>query len=188
MEIQFDEDQIKEAKEIYVRLLKVYEDKADFEVMKKEREAKLKDEISSVCNIRDKDGNADSSKVKFPLVLAILNEMYRDKENPKEIEYATMKKYRTALNSGEISESLIDGFLHCTDEIKATKGYIKDIFSDATLLSSDTCKALEELAKEKYKEVYQDKMMEAGFVKEKAERDDSEYLELKENLENILES
>jgi len=186
MNINLDEEQLKEVKIAFDRLKKIYEDKADFEVLKKERENTLKDEFASVCDVRDKDGNIDGSKIKMPLVMVLLNELFRDKNNPKEEEYAIMEEYRMALSGDKIDEKLIDGYLYCIDEINAVRSYVKDVFNDVSLLDNDTCKAIEELAKEHYKEIYQSKMMEAGFSKEKVEKDTTEYDELKENLEAIL--
>ena len=188
MTINLDENQIQEVKETYEKLKNIYENKAQIEILKKERENIIKEGIASICDLRDNEGNTDIKKVKMPLLIALLNEIYNEKENPKETEYSIMQDYRTALEGGEIEAELITSYLHCDEEIKATKDDIKGVFADVSLLDNETCKALEDLAKEYYKEIKQDKMIEAGFIKEKPIKDDSEYNELKENLEVILES
>ena len=81
-----DENQKQEAKEIYKRILNVYKEKADFEMLKKERETRLKDELASVLDIRNKDGVALANKIKMSLVSAVIDELIYEKENKKDIE------------------------------------------------------------------------------------------------------
>lgn len=88
MTINLDENQIQEVKETYEKLKNIYENKSQMEILKKERENTIKEGIASICDLRDKEGNTDIKKVKMPLLIALLNEIYNEKENPKETEYS----------------------------------------------------------------------------------------------------
>ena len=68
-----------ELKTLHEKLRNLYAHKAKLEVIKKGRENKLKEEIASVCDIKNKQGEIQSNKVKMPLVNAILDELYREK-------------------------------------------------------------------------------------------------------------
>ncbi|MBR8466490.1 hypothetical protein KDE13_09100 [Campylobacter sp. faydin G-140] len=182
--LKLDDNQVVEAKEIYNRLVSVYKEKASYETLKKQREDRLKEEIASICDVRDKEGNALASKVKMPLLLAVIMEKYRDKDNAKEIEYETMQRYKKALK--DIDVEVINGFLHCVDEVAETKSSIKEVFADSTLLDKDTCKALDDLAKEQYKTLLADEMEKAGY-EQKGIKDNSEFEEIKDSLIKILD-
>lgn len=183
--MKLDNKQIVEANELYKRLVNIYSDKADMEALKKQREDRIKEELAGACDIKNKDGEIQPSRVKMPLVLALLAELYRDKDNSKEIEYEVMQSYRKAIKNREIDEKLLDGFLFCIDEINASRNYVKDAFKDTSLLDKDTLKALDELAREKYLEMKTEKLEEAGYEQRKP-KDNSEIDELKNSLVEIL--
>ena len=71
------------------------------------------------------------------------------------------------------------------DELDAYKGYFKDVLADASLLDQDTIKAIEMIAKDKYKEMKADRLIKAGY-ETKEPKDNSELFELKERLNDIL--
>lgn len=180
-----DENQKQEAKEIYERLLNVYKEKADFEMLKKERESRLKDELASVLDIRNKDGVALANKIKMPLVLAVIDELIYEKENKKEIEYDTMVSYKEAIKNNKVNETVVGDYTFVLDELDALKQSIKDIFSDSSLLDKDMLKAIDEIAKAKFKDILEDKMIEAG-AEIRPPKDNSEFYEVKSEIENFL--
>ena len=180
-----DENQKQEAKEIYDRLIAVYKEKADFEMLKKEREARLKDELASVLDIRNKDGDALANKIKMPLVLAVIDELIYEKENKKATEYDTMESYKNAIKTNNVSEAVVSDYTYVLDELNGLKQSVKDIFGDSALLGKDELKAIDEIAKAKFKDILEDKMTEAGF-EIKPPKDNSEFYEVKNEIQDFL--
>lgn len=180
-----DENQKQEAKEIFDRLMQVYKEKADFEMLKKERETRLKDELASVLDIRNKDGVALANKIKMPLVLAVIDELIYEKENKKDTEYDTMESYRNAIKTQKVSEAVVSDYTYVLDELDGLKQSVKDIFSDSSLLDKDMLKAIDEIAKAKFKDIMEDKMIEAG-AEIRPPKDNSEFYEVKSEIENFL--
>ena len=74
-----DVNEIKEAKSLYNSLVALAKEKADLEVLKRQREDSLKHEVAAEADLKDKEGNPDGKKVKMPLVMAVLDELYKDK-------------------------------------------------------------------------------------------------------------
>ena len=79
----------------------------------------------------------------------------------------------------------MQGYINALDEVESSSKAIKEAFLDVTLLDKDVIDAINIIAKERYKEVKEDKMLEAGFDVKPA-KDKTEILELKSELENIL--
>ncbi len=138
-----------------------------------------------MLDIRNKDGEALANKIKMPLVLAVIDELIYDKENKKDTEYDTMESYRKAIKSKEVNEVVVADYTYVLEELDGIKQSIKDIFSDSSLLDKDMLKAIDELAKEKFKDILESKMIEAG-CEVKAEKDNSEFYEVKSEIENFL--
>lgn len=92
--INLNQEEQKVLKNLYAKLSNLYKEKAKLEVLKRDREEKLKEEIAGVCHIINKQGEIQRSKVKMPLVNAILDELYRDKPNKEEIKADTMENYK----------------------------------------------------------------------------------------------
>lgn len=183
--MQLDKNQLKEAQELLSKLDRIYSEKAANEALKKAREEKLKFEVAHVCDLKNKAGEILSSKVKMPLLLSLINELYREKANKKAEDYELMEQYRLALKRSEISKDIVQGYINALDEVESSSKAIKEAFLDVTLLDKDIIDAINIIAKERYKEVKEDKMLEAGFDVKPA-KDKTEILELKSELENIL--
>lgn len=180
-----DENQKQEAKEIYDRLMQIYKEKVDFEMLKKERETRLKDELANALDIRNKDGIVLANKIKIPLVLAVIDELIYEKENRKESEYDTMESYKNAIKTKKVSEVVVSDYAYILDELDGLKQSVKEIFSDSSLLDKDMLKAIDEIAKAKFKEIMEDKMIETG-TQIKPPKDNSEFYEVKSEIQNFL--
>lgn len=183
--MQLDKNQLKEAQELLSKLDHIYSEKAANEALKKAREEKLKFEVAHACDLKNKAGEILSNKVKMPLLLSLINELYREKANKKAEDYELMEQYRLALKRSEISKDIVQGYINALDEVESSSKAIKEAFLDVTLLDKDVIDAINIIAKERYKEVKEDKMLEAGFDVKPA-KDKTEILELKSELENIL--
>lgn len=183
--MQLDENQVKEAQELLNKLDRIYTEKAANEALKKSREEKLKFEVAHACDLKNKAGEILASKVKMPLLLSLINELHRDKANKKAEDYDLMEQYRLALKRGEISNDSIQGYINALDEVESSSKAIKEAFQDVTLLDKDVIDAINIIAKERYKEAKEDKLLEAGFDV-KPTRDKTEILELANELEGIL--
>lgn len=176
---------LEDAKELAKRLVALYSQRADLEVLKKEREDIVKNEVAEACNIRDKDGVALANKVKFPLVMAVIDELYREKPNKKADEYEIMDTYKSAIKNGEVGEC-VDNLVNTLEEMDGIALDIKEVYKEFPQLSKDLINAITLFAKEQYAEIKQKKLIEAGLVEEKEPKDLSEILMLKEELESKL--
>lgn len=183
--MNLSKEEKEELKNLYTKLHNLFKEKATLEVFKKQREDKLKDEIASVCNIIDKQGNAQGSKVKMPLVSAILDEFYKEKPNKKEEEISTYESYKLAIKNKEVSEELIKGYISSTDSIKENTENIKEAYKESSLLSKEILEALNALLKDEFKNQLNDELEKQGYeVKES--KDKSELEELKSLLAKLL--
>ncbi|EAI5603104.1 hypothetical protein B7Q59_08610, partial [Campylobacter upsaliensis] len=59
--MQFSKEEKKELKELYGKLRTLYEERANMEVLRKEREDKLKDEFAFALDLKNKQGELQSS-------------------------------------------------------------------------------------------------------------------------------
>ncbi|EAJ2975753.1 hypothetical protein I7007_001315 [Campylobacter jejuni] len=175
-----------ELEKIYNSLKNLYKEKADLEVLKKNREEQLKDEIANVCDIRNKAGEALGKNVKMPLVMAIIEEIKLGKPNKKDIEADTMDTYRKAIKSNEVNKEVVNDFVTILDEIKENQLNIKEVFKDCNVLSREVLSAVDLLIKDKYKEIKEDAMSKAGYDL-KPPKDKADILSIKTQLEDILE-
>ena len=182
-----DENQKKEAQELYDKLIRLHTQKAELEAIKKDREEQLKSDIAFACNIKNKAGEPVASKVKMPIVLAILNELFRQKPNKKDEEADMLDIYRNAIKKEEVSKELVDSYLAIEDSLQENKEDIKEAFKETTLLSKEMLNAIVLIIKEKYKIIKEDRLAQAGF-ESKPPKDNSEVLEIKAQLEDVFES
>ena len=161
-------DQIEQAKSLLKRLTRLYGEKADLEIRLKDLSEKIKFEIADSCDLKNKQGEVQASRVKWPLVMAAINDIYKrapsKRGNKFELLVSEMEDYKQAL---------------------ADEDYFKDVLADASLLDKDTIKAIEMIAKDKYKEMKADRLIKAGY-EAKEPKDNSELFELKERLNDIL--
>lgn len=183
-------DQIEQAKDLLKRLTRLYGEKADLEIRLKDLSEKIKFEIADSCDLKNKQGEVQASRVKWPLVMAAINDIYKrapsKRGNKFELLVSEMEDYKQALEDEDaVSEDLISMLPPVLDELDAYKGYFKDVLADASLLDQDTIKAIEMIAKDKYKEMKADRLIKAGY-ETKEPKDNSELFELKERLNDIL--
>lgn len=174
-----------ELKSLYMKLNNLYKEKAELEVLKKSREDKLKDEVASACEIKNKQGEIQRSKVKMPLVNAILDELYRDKPNKEEIKADTMDTYRQAIKNKEVNEDCIKSYISSDESIKENTDFIKEVYKESSILSKEILDALNAVLKEEFKIYLNAELVKSGYeVKE--EKDNSEILELKEMIKKLI--
>lgn len=182
-----DENQKQEAQELYSKLIQLHTQKANLEAIKKDREETLKNDIASVCNIRNKAGEPVASKVKMPIVLAILNELYKQKPNKKNEEADMLEIFRKAIKKEEVSKEIVNDYLSVENALEENKQDIKEAFKETTLLSKEMLNAISLIVKEEYKIMKEDNLAQAGF-ESKPPKDNSEILEIKAELENVLKA
>lgn len=171
------------AKELLVKLNDLYTTKASQEVLKKEREEKVKTEMCHILNIKNKKGEPLPNKIKLPLLLTVVEEKYEGVINKEQTRYDMMCDYKNALNS--LSKQSAISLLDAKSEIKATESDIKSIFteSDAAILSGEVIEALTLIAKDHYIDTKNMKMAEAGFkVSDKAGKAKPDLTKLKKAL------
>lgn len=97
-----NKEEKQELKSLYAKLSTLHKERASLEVLKKNRENTLKEEVASVCEIKNKQGEIQANKVKMPLISAILDELYREKPNKKEEEISTYETYKWSWNYGQL--------------------------------------------------------------------------------------
>ncbi|OCR87750.1 hypothetical protein CFT12S00416_07950 [Campylobacter fetus subsp. testudinum] len=179
-----NEEEKKEAKRLFDKLLAVLNGRVELEVILRERSEILKYEVAVACNIQGKDGEIQGNKVKMPIVLAVCEELEKGKNKIAE-NFDIMEDYKNALTK-KVAKDLLDSFLTTKNEIDDTKLDYKEAFKDCTLLSKEQIKAIELLVKEKYEEIKSDAMTNAGFESNKPQKNNSEINEIKEELAKIL--
>lgn len=172
----FNQAEKDELKGLYQKLQNLYGEKARLEVLKKQRENSLKEEMASVLNV-------ESKTIKMPLLMALLNEKYNEKPNPKRIEFETMESYEESLK--EANSEVINGLMSVNETINENKSDIKEAFKDSTLAGHEILKALDMLVKEEYKLMLNDALSKAGF-EAKEPKDNSELESLMEMLKEVL--
>ena len=171
------------AKELLAKLNELYTTKASQEVLKKEREEKVKTEICHILNIKNKKGEPTPNKVKIPLLLTVIEEKYEGVPNKEQQRYDTMCDYKNALNS--LPKQSAIGLIDAKSEIKATELDIKSAYTegDASILSGEVIEALALIAKDRYVDTKNMKMAEAGFkVSDKAKKVKPDLSKLKKAL------
>lgn len=151
-----EQNELEIAKELYEKAVELYRQRVELEVLKKERAENLQAEIAQICEIKNKDGEILPNKVKMPLVMAILGELFMEKTNAKEVEYELMQEYKQAIKK-ELSNAVITDFISIENELKGNAQDNKEIFKEYVMLSRETLDVINQLAKEKYKELKNDK-------------------------------
>ncbi|MCR2055656.1 hypothetical protein CHLV4139_09205 [Campylobacter helveticus] len=171
--MQFSKEEKQELKELYTKLRTLYEERANMEVLKKEREDKLKDEFASTLDLKNKQGELQSSKVKMPLVSALLDELYKDKENKKELEYELMQDYKSLIKSKKINEEALKAVISAEENLNENTTFIKETYKDSTFCSKESLDALTLILKDEFKLMLGDAYEKAGYdikpIKDKAE-------------------
>ena len=181
----FNPDEIKEAKSLYNALIGLAKEKADLEVLKKQREESLKFEIAGEADQKDKVGNPDPKKVKMPLVTAVLDELYKDKENKKATEYEIMQEYKTLIKNKRVNENTVNDYLSVLAEIDSNKDDTKSCFADCTIIGKEVMDAVDAIVKEEYKAIKDDAMENAGY-EVKLTKDNSEKLLLIDEIKKVI--
>lgn len=174
-----DKNELEIAKELYKRVVELYRQKVELEVLKKERIENLQAEIAQICEVKNKNGEILPNKVKMPLVIAILSELFMEKTNAKELEYELMQEYKKAIKK-ELSNAVITAFVSVENELKENTANIKEVNKEYVMLNKETLDAINQLAKEKYKEMKNDKFgideKEVNAETEAIKAELSEYL------------
>ena len=174
-----------EAKELLEKLFNLNKEKVELEFLKKEREENLKGEIAELANIRDKEGSALASKVKMPLVVNLINELFLDKPNKKEEEYATMEAYRIAFK--DINKEVVDSYLSVNERLDEIASATKEAFKDTNLLSKEVLDAIVMFSKMNYQELLTQKNDELGIEK-KEPKDDTQALAIIKELKALAQT
>lgn len=151
-----DKNELEIAKELYERVIELYRQRVELEMLKKERTQILQAEIAQICEVKNKDGEILPNKVKMPLVMVVLGELFMEKTNAKELEYELMQEYKQAIKK-EINNAIITDFISVESELKGNSVDIKEANKEYAMLSKETLDAINQLAKEKYKEIKNDK-------------------------------
>lgn len=183
--MKLTQEEISEAKSLMQKLNNLYKIKATLEVDKKEKEKTLKYEVASVCHIKDKNGAPQASKVKMSLLLALIDELFLQKDNKKLQELDVMEQYRIGLKQ-EGMGNYVNSLVSIIEEIGANNIEIKEAFRETSILSKEMLEAIALITKEYYHKVKEDKLLEAGFTVRQTPKDNTEILELKEVLEGLL--
>ncbi|TLD95391.1 hypothetical protein LS71_008265 [Helicobacter jaachi] len=184
MTILLNKAQTQEAIMLINRLKHLYEERSEIDVQKLDRDSILKEEMAKACNIVDKNGQPQPSKVKLPLVMALFDELYLDKTNKKEDEYATMETYRLALEE-RISKEIINSSLAVIESLNENNAYIKEVIKEAKSLDKETLEAIKYLAKVHYKKRLDSKMAELG-IDIKPPKDNAALIELAQALNEFI--
>lgn len=173
-------------KELYGKLNNLYQEKAKLEVLKRVREKKLKEEVASVCQIKNKQGEIQASKVKMPLINAILDELYRKQHNKKEEEISIYEEYKQVFKNKEINEDCITAYLSIDESIQENMCFIKEAEKEA-IIPKQVLEALNMLLKDEYAIHLEYELNQNGYESKK--KDDTEnliLLDLKDNLKDLL--
>lgn len=177
-------EQKQEAKELLTKLENLYKDRVNLDILKIDRETNLKSEIASICDIKDKKGEIQPSKVKMPLVSALIDELFLEKNNKKEEEYVIMNTYRSAISNG-VNKSVINAYVALKESFDENNQNIKEAFKETSILDKDILEAVNFIAKEYYKTLLENAKLEIG-IETKPSKDMSMVLELIEELKKIL--
>ena len=178
-------EQIQEIKELVAKVLNLYEDKVKLDLLKIDRENTLKDEIASACEIRNKQGELQPNKVKMPLVSALIDEMFLEKNNKKEAEYVLMETYRSAISSKRVNNEALSAYVAIRENLEENAQNIKEAFKESSTLDRAILEAINYLTRTKYKELLENKKQEAG-IETKPPKDMTAVMELIKELEKML--
>ena len=178
-------EQIQEIKELVAKVLNLYEDKVKLDLLKIDRENTLKGEIASACEIRNKQGELQPSKVKMPLVSALIDEMFLEKNNKKEAEYVLMETYRSAISGKRVNNEALSDYVAIRESLEENAQNIKETFKESSTLDRVILEAINYLTKTKYKELLENKKQEAG-IETKPPKDMTAVMELIKELEKML--
>ena len=180
-----NKEEKKELKTLYTKLSTLYKEKANLEVLKKTIENTLKEEVASVCEIKNKQGEIQANKVKMPLIASILDELYREKPNKKEEEISTYEAYKDSITRKKVNEDCIKNFLSAVDSLEENKTNIKEAYKESSILTKEILEALNEVVKEEFKLALNDELEKNGYEVKEA-KDKSKIEELKLALLEVL--
>ena len=177
-------EQRQEAQELLSKLSELYKDRAELDMRKIDRENALKEEIASICDMRNKQGEIQPNKVKMPLVAALIDELFLDKDNKKEQEYLLMDSYKKALLK-DVNKEAINSYVALKKGFEENSQNIKEAFKDTSILDKEILEAISLIAKERYKELLDSKKLQAG-IETKPPKDMSAITEIIRELERVL--
>ena len=180
-----NKEEKQELKSLYAKLSALHKERASLEVLKKNRENTLKEEVASVCEIKNKQGEIQANKVKMPLISAILDELYREKPNKKEEEISTYEIYKDSIKSKKVNEDCIKSLLSVVDSLEENKSNIKETYKESSILSKEILEALNEVLKKEFKNALNEELEQNGYEVKEA-KDKSEIEELKFALLEVL--
>ncbi|EAH8338438.1 hypothetical protein ABV837_001029 [Campylobacter upsaliensis] len=183
--MQFSKEEKKELKELYGKLRTLYEERANMEVLRKEREDKLKDEFAFALDLKNKQGELQSSKVKMPLVSALIDELYKDKPNKKEIEYELMQEYKNLIKNKKINEEALKAMISAEESLEENISFIKEAYKESTFCSKESLDALTLILKDEFKLLLSDAYEKAGY-ETKAIKDKAELERLSLSIKELL--
>lgn len=174
-----------EAKNLADKLLNLYRERVELDMLKFYRENALKEELASLCDIRNKNGEILPNKIKMPLVSALIDEVFLDKQNKKEEEYNLMEAYRGVLAGDKINKEVIDAYLILQESYVENNENIKEAFKSVNVLEKDMIDAIHYFAKEKYKEFLEYRKSLAGFDS-KPPKDKTGIMKMADSLSHLL--
>ncbi len=181
--MKLTQEQKQEAKELLGKLAILYKNRVELDLLKISRENAIKEEVASICDVRNKQGESQPNKVKMSLLSALIDEMFLNKENKKRQEYALMDTYENALN--DVDENIISSYVALKESFNENTHNIKEAFKDTSVLDKEILEAIDLIAKEQYKELLNHKKLEVG-IEIKPPKDMSIILEIIKELENSL--
>ena len=120
----------------------------------------------------------------MPLVSALIDELFLEKNNKKEEEYVIMDTYRSAISNG-VNKSVINAYVALKESFDENNQNIKEAFKETSILDKDILEAVNFIAKEYYKTLLENAKLEIG-IETKPSKDMSMVLELIEELKKIL--
>lgn len=182
--MQLSADEKTEAVELLNKLRTIYENKIDLELSLKEKELRLKDDFAQACDIRNKKGEPQPSKVKTALMTqTIIDVIEKEKENKYEAQVDEIETYKNAFPS--INTDTAKAFLTTKNEIDDVKNQIKDVTMDTSLLSGEYLTALLAIAKDEYTSSKRKAFEDAGY---KAAKNDNEAIDKRAIIDEMLEA
>lgn len=183
--MNFSKEEKQELKELYAKLRTLYEERANIEVLRKEREDKVKDELAFALDLKNKQGELQSSKVKMPLVSALIDELYKDKANKKELEYELMQTYKTAINNKKINEEALKAIVMTEESLSENADFIKEVYKQSSFCSKESLAALTLILKDEFKLLLSDAYEKAGY-EIKTLKDKAELQRLSQSIKELL--
>lgn len=192
MAIKLSSEEKRVAKVRMSELNELYRQKAQCEVLKKSREEDLKTQVAQILDIKDKKGEAQPSKVKLPILMNLLEEMYNQGVNKKQEEYELMLEYRRALD--QIPKDQAIPLLDVIAEIKGINADIKYAFAtregeeedSAVILPGEIIDTIALIGKDNFKVYKTEELEKAGFKVPEPKEEAFDYEELKRELKEEL--